>query len=126
VVDVLSRVLGFVLRPRGRALPAGEHFSADPSFSAFGWPEDPVVFQLTTYSADMEPIGTYVATADAVTSCSVDGREVGLRELLDAIGEPYAFARVVAEQPGRLAAIELSVRDSRDVAEAGEREVAGC
>lgn len=112
-LDLLESVLGFVLKLRGRPLPVGEYLAVDPAFSAFGWPERPVVFKFATYSTDDEPLGSYVATADSLTKCTVDGREVGLDQLLESIGEQHDHARVVALEPGVLTVFYLNSGDAR-------------
>ena len=113
-MDLIGAVLGFALKPRGRALPVGEYLAIDPAFWAFGWPDKPVVFKLATYSADDEPLGSYVATADGSTKCAVDGRVVSLEQLLENIGEQHDQARVVALEPGVLAVFDLNSGDTRD------------
>ncbi len=113
-LDLTGAVLGFALKPRGRALPVGEYLAIDPAFSAFGWPEKPVVFKLAIYSTDDEPLGSYVATADSSTKCTVDGRVVSLDQLLESIGEQHDQARVVARKPGALTVFDLNSRNQRD------------
>jgi hypothetical protein len=106
-VDLAERILGFVLRPRGRAIPPGVHRGVDPSYSAFGWPSEPVIFKFETYSVEDEPLGKYVGTADQTTHCFIDGRSVDLDEFLATIGEQHNEVRATVEAPGKIAVFEL-------------------
>jgi hypothetical protein len=106
-LDWTSRFLGFLFKPRGKPIPPGEYWVSEPEFSAINWPDEPVIFKLETYSAEDVPLGNFVAIGDRGTVCSIAGRRVDMRGLLDAIGEEQDLVRVVAAEGGRLSTIEM-------------------
>jgi len=106
-VDPLESILHFALKPRGRALPVGEHFVVDPGFSATGAPSRQVMFWLQTVDGDNAPLGRFVATADESAAFLVDGKPATLHELLDSIDADHPFARVRADREGQVARFEL-------------------